>query len=117
MPPRAVFIAGSGDHQRGKGRIAPTELHQSPQVLTAEPACFHLHGPLSPSSLKHGINLQRLFPPIGDALALIDGKCQAGILDPAAESLRFLLAIWSAVRMQGRKQAIVERDEFGRDSR
>src|SRR5215469_1959641 len=114
MAPRDFFVARCGNDKRFECWMAPTELQQAPKRPYIEAPGFDLHCPLSPTPVENGINLQWLFPPVRNLLALVNREGNTGVFDPKAEPIRFTIPIGRAVTMHGGEQSIVQHDEFGR---
>jgi hypothetical protein len=60
-------------------------------------SCLHVDDPLPPAPVEHRVNFQRLLTPICHLLTLVNGKCNTGVFNPEAETLRFTSLIRDAI--------------------
>src|SRR5215510_608166 len=110
--PGELFVAGTSDHQRPERRVSLAEFEQPVQLAAGESCALDFDRPRSPTALQHAVHLERLFAPVGDALAGINGGSEAGVLDPGAKARRIPPLVGRTVRMHGGEKSIVERYEL-----
>jgi hypothetical protein len=84
---RGIFIVRGGYHQRTKLRVPAAEFQQTMKLLSGGATRFDFDSPVAPTAFKHRIDFEWFFAPIGDSLALVDGKGKAGVFHPVVEAL------------------------------